>query len=145
MKPQNIVIFGATGSIGSSVLSIIEKNQKKLKIEAITCNRNLSKLLKIAKKFKVKKIGYNIRNVKKIKNYNLKKYNSTEDISCFDQLISSKTNIIIFAISGLEPLKLLSEILKKGKTVGLANKECIISFGEKLINLAKKIHQILFL
>ena len=45
----NIVIFGATGSIGNSTLSIIKKNRNSLNIEGITCNSNLLQLQKIAK------------------------------------------------------------------------------------------------
>ena len=40
MKKTNVVIYGATGSIGSSTLSIISKNLDKINIEGITCNKN---------------------------------------------------------------------------------------------------------
>ena len=56
MKKINVVIYGATGSIGRSTLSIISKNLDKINIEGITCNRNILKLLKIAKTYNVKKL-----------------------------------------------------------------------------------------
>ena len=58
MKKINVVIYGATGSIGSSTLSIISKNLDKINIEGITCNKNILKLLKIAKSYNIKKIGF---------------------------------------------------------------------------------------
>ena len=59
MKKINVVIYGATGSIGKSTLSIISKNLDKINIEGITCYKNISKLLKIAKSYNVINIGFN--------------------------------------------------------------------------------------
>ena len=59
MKKINVVIYGATGSIGSSALSVIKKNQDKFNLEGITCNYRLNKLIKIADQFNVRSIGYN--------------------------------------------------------------------------------------
>ena len=53
-------------------------------------------------------------------------------------MISKETDVIIFAISGLYGIDLLLDILKSGKKIGIANKECIISLGKNLNNLAKK-------
>ena len=61
MKKINVVIYGATGSIGNYTLSIISKNLDKINIEGITCNKSVLKLLKIAKSYNVKKIGFNQR------------------------------------------------------------------------------------
>ena len=47
MKKINLVIYGATGSIGKSVLSVVRSNREKFTIQGITCNHNISKLLKI--------------------------------------------------------------------------------------------------
>ena len=65
MKKINVVIFGATGSIGSSVISIISKNMNCINLEGITCNSKLDKLYKIAKSFNVKKIGFNEKSIRK--------------------------------------------------------------------------------
>ena len=134
MKKLNTVIYGATGSIGESSLSIINKNRNLINLEGITCNTNLDKLCKIAERFNVKKIGFNEKLIKKIKFS--KKLNSFEiynDLSNFHNIISKKTDIIIFATSGLSSLNLLIKILKTGKKIGIANKECIISLGRNLI------------
>ena len=137
MKKINVVIYGATGSIGNSVLSVIKKNQDKFNLEGITCNNKLNKLIKIADQFKVRSIGYNEKSLRKRK-YNTKKYQLYRDISEFDKIVSSKTNIIIYAISGIGSIDLILKIIKKGKKIGLANKECIISFGKKILLNAKK-------
>ncbi len=136
MKKINLVIFGATGSIGKSVLSIVRNNREKLNIQGITCNKNYSKLIKIGKEFNVKRIGIN-KNIKK----NIKELNNFDvyqDIKTFDDLIDHKTDVIIFAISGLSGLDLILKLIKLGKKIGIANKECIISLGFNLMKLSKK-------
>ena len=138
MKKINTIIFGATGSIGKSVLSIINMNRDKINVEGITCNSNLSKLSKIAFSFNVKKIGFNENKITRYNKGNLNKFEVFNDLSNFHKIISSKTDIIIFAHSGLASLDLLLKILKSGKKVGIANKECIISIGEKFNSLAKR-------
>ena len=58
MKKLNLVIYGATGSIGDNVISIVKQYPDRFKLEGITCNKNILKLKKIAEEFKVKKIGF---------------------------------------------------------------------------------------
>ena len=40
MKKINLIIYGATGSIGKSVLSIVRSNRTKFNVQGITCNKN---------------------------------------------------------------------------------------------------------
>ena len=136
MKKINLIIFGATGSIGDSVLSIVRSNRDKFNIQGITCDKNYKKLIKIAKEFNVKKIGINKRIKSTMKELN--KYNIYEDINSFNKICDNRTDVIIFAIPGLAGLDLINKLCKLGKKIGMANKECIISLGENLSKLAKK-------
>ena len=138
MKKINLVIYGATGSIGKSVFSIIAKNSDKINVEGITCNTNIAKLCQIAKLHDIKKIGFNEKSIKHKNKLSLRNYRVFNDLSNFHNIITDKTDIIVFAISGLAPLNLLIKILKTGKKIGIANKECIISLGKRLNLLAKK-------
>ena len=138
MKKMNTVIFGVTGSIGNSVLSIISKYEQYINIEGITCDKNVNKLIKIASKYQVNKVGFNKSKLKKYNNANFQQYEVFDDITNFHNIISNKTDIIIFAIGGLQALDLLLKIIKTGKKIGIANKECIISLGKKFNRLAKK-------
>ena len=51
-----IAILGSTGSIGKSLLDIIEKDQKKFDIKLLTANKDYRTLLNQAKKFNVKNL-----------------------------------------------------------------------------------------
>ena len=138
MKKINVIIFGATGSIGSSVISIISKSTNYINLEGITCNSKIYKLYKIAKSFNVKKIGFNEKSIRKKIKLNLKQFSVYNETSNFYKIISNKTDIIIFANSGLQSLELFIKVLKSGKKVGIANKECIITLGHSVNHLAKK-------
>ena len=93
MKRINVVIYGATGSIGNSTLSIIRKNIRKFSLQAITCNSNYKKLFKIANEFNVKKLGINKNDVdlKKVEN----QFKLTIGIENFSNLVSKNTDVII--------------------------------------------------
>ncbi len=136
MKKINLIIYGATGSIGASVLSIVRSNREKFNLQGVTCNSNYKKLIKIAKEFNVKKLGINKRIKNTVKGIN--KYNVYEDISSFSKIYDSETDIIIFAVSGLAGLDLFHNLCNSGKKIGMANKECIISLGKNLSRLTKK-------
>ena len=50
---KEIIILGSTGSIGKSILKIINKNKKDFKIKLLTANNNISLIYSQANKFKV--------------------------------------------------------------------------------------------
>ena len=73
MLKKNILIYGATGSIGSSALNLIRNNREQFNVVGITCNSNIDKLLDIADEFECNNLGINneniISNYSKLKNY----------------------------------------------------------------------------
>ena len=137
---MKILLYGATGTIGDSVFKIVKENQGKLKIVAATCNTNYKKLEKLKIKYNIEKLGIN--NYESAKKYdslygtiNKKLVVGNEN---FSKLITKDIDVIILAISGLSALNISYEIAKSGKIFGLANKECIISLGPRLISVAKR-------
>ena len=53
---KKIAILGSTGSIGKSLLKLINKDKNNFKIVLLTANKNHKLLIKQAKKFKVKNL-----------------------------------------------------------------------------------------
>ena len=53
---KKIAILGSTGSIGKSLLDIVEKDKKNFEIVLLTANKDYKNLLKQAKKFNVKNL-----------------------------------------------------------------------------------------
>ena len=56
MMKKKIAILGSTGSIGKTLLKIIEKDQKKFEIVLLSANKNYKELLKQTKKFEVSNV-----------------------------------------------------------------------------------------
>ena len=53
---KKIAILGSTGSIGESTLKIIQRDKKNFEINLLTTNKNINRVFKQAKEFKVKNI-----------------------------------------------------------------------------------------
>ena len=137
MYKKNIVIYGATGSIGESTLNLIRDNKENFNVVGLTCNKNINKITKIANEFDCKNIGIANKELIIQNKFLLKNYTIFAGIEEFQYMISDHSvDIIIFAISGSAPLKLLMEISSYGKTIGLANKECIICLGNLFLDKA---------
>ncbi len=136
---MNILLYGATGTIADSVFKVVNNNKKKLRVVAATCDTNYEKLAKLKNKYCIKKIGINDYNsAQKYKSIYRNNKNLIVGNENFSKLISKNVDVIILAISGLSPLNLSFDIVRSGKIVGLANKECIISLGPRLLSLAKR-------
>jgi len=137
MKKKNILIYGATGSIGDSVLSLIRNHKDRFNIVGMTCNHNIAKLSALSDEFNTRNVGIATYN----NECNYKKYFPDKNVFFklkeFNELIDNNVDIIIFAISGASILELCLDIIKSGKIVGMANKECIISLGDIFIETAR--------
>ena len=136
---MNVLIFGATGSIGDSFFSIARKNKRKIRVVGATCNTKIKKLSKLCDEFKIHQIGIaNSKMYQKFTKINKYPNKKIHGINNFNNLINKNVDIIIFAISGLASLELALDIAKSGKVIGLANKECIISLGKNFLNISNK-------
>ena len=51
---KNVAILGSTGSIGKSLLNIIARDKKKIRVLLLTANKNYKLLLKQAQNYNVK-------------------------------------------------------------------------------------------
>ena len=125
---KTIAILGSTGSIGKSVLDIVDKEKSKFDIHLLTANRDYINLFKQAKKFKVKNlIILKKKSFEKIKKKNFKKkikiYNSFAD---FNKIFKKKIDYLMSAIVGIDGLDPTIKSIKFTKKIAIANKESII-------------------
>ena len=138
---KKVVIFGSTGSIGTSLINIIKKDKKNFNIKLLTANKNYKKIIKQAQSLNVKNIiiinKVSFLNAKKIlSKSNIKVYN---DFNCFKAIFKNqKIDYTMSAITGFHGLKPTLDIIKFTNVIAIANKESIIC-GWNLIknNLVK--------
>ena len=126
---KKIVILGSTGSIGQNTLKIVKANNRDFSIELLSTNKNITKILNQAKKFKVKNIIINdfkkyLEAKHKTRNKNLRIYNNFDEI---DKILKyKKVYYSMIAISGLEGLKPTLKLTKYSKNLAVVNKESLI-------------------
>ena len=136
---KNILLLGATGSIGDSVLNVISQNKDKFNLFGISFNNNIVKAKEIIKKFNPKYIYINdIESFKTFLNEvdPKKLLNGETDLQCL--IKHNDVDIIICATTGFAGLEAAYIAATTGKKILLANKESIVVAGEIIFPLAKK-------
>ena len=139
---QKIAILGSTGSIGSSLLNIIDKDKNNFEIILLSANKNYKKLLFQASQFKVRNLLISNTKIysKLIKNKNYKKINFFNSYDDFEKIFKSKKiDYLMSAISGIEGLNPTLKSLKYTKKIAIANKEAIICGWNLIKKKSKKI------
>tara|TARA_B100000035_G_scaffold146369_1_gene124637 strand:- start:3194 stop:4366 length:1173 start_codon:yes stop_codon:yes gene_type:complete len=132
---KKIAILGSTGSIGKTLLKIIENDKKNFDVVLLTANTDHKTLLKQAKKFNVQNLIINdLKSYKllknKIKKSKIKIFNSFNSIN---KILNKKIDYVMSSIVGIQGLDPTYRIIKFTKNIAIANKESIIC-GWGLIN-----------
>ena len=137
---KNILLLGATGSIGDNVLSVIEQNKDSLNLYGIALNSNISKANQIINEhspmFVYIEEANEILLEKSISEGSLSVLNGKAELK--ELLNDSNVDVIISAISGFAGLETTLMAAKTGKVILLANKESIVVAGDIILPLAKE-------
>lgn len=135
---KNILLLGATGSIGDSVLNVISKNRDLFNLFGISLNKNISKSMKITKEFSPKYVHVNENESLKTNQKNSSNIYLNGDEDLQHLINDQEVDIIVCAISGFAGLKATYMSAQTGKKLLLANKESIVAGGDLILPLAKK-------
>ena len=135
---KNIVLLGATGSIGDSCLNVIRQNKKHFHLFGIGLGGNLDKAQQISKEFSPEHIFVAESHADKLHNLLRSHSNILNTEDELQALIQDpNVDIVISAISGFAGLKASYFAIDAGKTILIANKESIVAAGDVLMPLAK--------
>ncbi|MBR1581792.1 MAG: 1-deoxy-D-xylulose-5-phosphate reductoisomerase [Bacilli bacterium] len=137
---MKIILLGASGSIGSQTLELLEKYKNKWDLHGFSVGNRVEKIHEILSKFdKVKYICVkNKGDYLKLKKQfpNIKFYYGDEGLI---KLINSNKNAYVLnALVGFVGLKPTLKALNNNQTVLLANKESIVCGGDLIKDLLKK-------
>ena len=141
---KKIAILGSTGSIGRQTLEIIKKNKKNFHVLLLTADKNHFLLSKQIKEFKVKNVIITNKKSYLILKKKFKRVNIFNKFDKIDNIITSKLDYTMSSISGFNGLKPTLKIIKKTKTIAIANKESIIC-GWSLIKKQIDLHKTKFI
>ena len=123
---KEIIILGSTGSIGSTALAVIKKQN--FKVRLLTSDKNALKLLKQAISFKVKDVIIeNVAQYKKYKGlFNKNKIRIYLGLINLKKILKKRVNYCINSISGIDGLLPALEVIPFTENILIANKESII-------------------
>ncbi len=135
---KKLSIFGCTGSIGRTTLSLIDKENKDYSFYILTGYKNYKKIKYLIKTYSPKFfVIFDDRTYLKIKKQNLKKtkiLNSRE----YQSFKFKKSDVSILAIPGIAGLEPTLKATKISKKILIANKESVICGWNLIENLVKK-------
>ncbi|HUR37068.1 MAG TPA: 1-deoxy-D-xylulose-5-phosphate reductoisomerase [Terriglobales bacterium] len=141
---KRIAILGSTGSIGNSTLSICESYPDRFQVVTMAAGNNVESAFEQCKRWKPKVISL----ASEAKAAELKSRLDQSGISGIEIVHGSAgtvrvathpdVNFVVSAIVGVAGLEATYEAVKAGKTVGLANKECLVAAGELITAEARK-------
>ncbi len=129
---KRLTILGATGSIGASTLDIVRHHPDRFEVEALVGNRNIAALADAARQ-----TGAKLAVTADPDGYaELKERLAGTGIACAagpDAVVEAAerdVDMVMAAIVGASGLAPTLAAARRGTTVALANKECLVSGGE---------------
>ncbi|MGH9554462.1 MAG: 1-deoxy-D-xylulose-5-phosphate reductoisomerase, partial [Terriglobales bacterium] len=139
-----IAILGSTGSIGNSTLSIVEQYPQRFAVVSLAAGSNVDAAFEQAKRWKPRLVSMATPEAAETLRARLR----SEGVSGVEVAEGASGSVcvathpevdfVVSAIVGVAGLEATYEAVRAGKTVGLANKECLVAAGELLTAEAKK-------
>lgn len=142
MARKSITILGSTGSIGKSTVDIIRREPDKYRVIALTGNQNISLLAEQAKLLNAE-IAVTADETKYAELKELLSGTAVRVAAGFQAVIDAAkedadwTMSSIVGAAGLLPTM---EVVKRGKTLALANKETLVCAGEIVMKAVREYH-----
>ena len=141
---KKLAILGSTGSIGNSTLSICESFPDRYQVISLAAGSNIDAAFAQCLRWRPKVISLATEQLASTLKTRLK----AEGITSIEVLHGAAGSIhgatlpevdfVVSAIVGVAGLEATYAAVCAGKTIGLANKECLVAAGELIIAAAKQ-------
>ena len=126
---KNVVLLGATGSIGTSSVDVIQQHSDIFNLYAVAANSSVEKVAEIVRKYNVERICmFNEAAAKELEGVLGRKVLAGMDGLC-ELAADPKADIIINALMGAVGCLPTITAIEHGKHVALANKETMVMAG----------------
>jgi 1-deoxy-D-xylulose-5-phosphate reductoisomerase len=141
---KRIAILGSTGSIGRSTLSVAESYPDRFQISALAAGNNLDAAFEQVQRWHpcIASIASEA-NAEKMRS-RLKQTGITDvevvygSAGLLHVATHRDVDFVVSAIVGVAGLEATYEAVKAGKTIGVANKECLVAAGELITAEARR-------
>ena len=135
MQKKDIILLGATGSIGNSALRLLRKNKDFFNLIGVSAHKNAKLLSQIVNEFDVPNVV--LSDEENIDDYYGKQILQIGDESLIN-LAALDCDIVISGISGLSGLHAAYSAVNAGNDLAIANKETLVAAGKIFMDKAKK-------
>ena len=126
---KNVVLLGATGSIGTSSVDVIHQHSDIFNLYAVAANSSVEKVAEIVRKYNVERVCmFNEAAAKELESVLGRKVLAGMDGLC-ELAADPKADIIINALMGAVGCLPTITAIEHGKHVALANKETMVMAG----------------
>jgi 1-deoxy-D-xylulose-5-phosphate reductoisomerase len=139
MTRRKISILGATGSVGSSTLDLVERHPDRFEVVALTAARNVDALADVAVRTNAKLAVIDEQSLLPQLESRLRG-SDCRAASGRDALVEAaagQAEWVMAAIVGCAGLEPVMAAIEAGRTVALANKESLVVAGELMIGAAR--------
>lgn len=138
---QQIAILGATGSIGTSTLDILNKHKDKFSVYALSGFSRLDRLFELCQQFLPKRVAVAQKDVDafatRLQDAGLKIEVVGGQAGLKDIAVDSQVDTVVASIVGSAGLESTLAAAQAGKRILLANKEALVMAGELMISAAR--------
>jgi len=135
-EPRRVTVLGSTGSVGCNTLDLIKRQPESFSVEALTANGSFELLAQQAKEMNARfAVVADASKYKDLKDALVG--SGIEAAAGPDAVVEAAARpaeIVMASIVGAAGLKPTLTAVRRGATIGLANKECLVSAGEIFIN-----------
>jgi 1-deoxy-D-xylulose-5-phosphate reductoisomerase len=141
---KKLAILGSTGSIGQSTLSICESFPDRYEVVSLAAGRNLDQAFAQCLRWQPKVVSLATEQLASALAARLREAGLTgfEVVHGSAGTIRVATlpevDFVISAIVGVAGLEATYAAVCAGKTIGLANKECLVAAGDLILNAARQ-------
>src|SRR6202162_3679604 len=143
---KRVAILGSTGSIGRSTLSVVESYPERFQVSALAAGNNTELAFEQAVRWKPRVLSLADETAAQVLQVRLcaAGLGKTEvevvhgAAGTVRVATHPEVDFVVSAIVGVSGLEATYEAVRAGKTVGLANKECLVVAGELIVAEARK-------
>ena len=137
-----VAVFGATGSIGESTLSVIEEHPDHFNLEVVSAHSSVDKLIRVIERFEPEHVILTDRSQENALMERLPKQFRGSlafgENSLIEAANATEVDVIMAAIVGGAGLRSTYAAVSSGKRICLANKEALVMAGELMIAEARR-------
>ena len=141
---KRISILGSTGSIGRSTLSVVESYPERFEVVALAAGRNVDVAFEQAQRWKPLLVSVAAESDAEILRARLKAVGADAveivhgSAGAIQVATHAAADFVVSAIVAVAGLEAAYQAVRAGKTVGLANKECLVAAGELITAEARR-------